>query len=41
MVGRGGVEPPFSVFQTGTPTAYVIFPYKPDCEGIEPPLDAV
>ena len=28
LVGRGGVEPPFSDFQSGTPTAYVIYPYK-------------
>ena len=28
MVGGGGVEPPFSDFQSGTPTAYVIRPYK-------------
>ena len=27
MVGRGGVEPPFSVFQTGTPTVYVTVPF--------------
>ena len=27
MVGRGGVEPPFSVFQTGAPTVYAICPY--------------
>ena len=27
MVGRGGVEPPFSDFQSGTPTVYVICPY--------------
>ena len=26
MVGGGGVEPPFSDFQSGTPTAYVIHP---------------
>ena len=25
---EGGVEPPFSVFQTGTPTVYVTNPYK-------------
>ena len=30
MVGRGGVEPPFSDFQSGTPTAYVTYPYKVD-----------
>ena len=27
MVGRGGVEPPFSVFQTGAPTVYATVPY--------------
>ena len=28
MVGRGGVEPPFSVFQTGAPTVYATYPFK-------------
>lgn len=28
MVGRGGVEPPFSVFQTGAPTVYATCPYR-------------
>ena len=27
LVGRGGVEPPFSDFQSGTPTVYVTCPY--------------
>ena len=27
MVGRGGVEPPFSVFQTGAPTVYATYPF--------------
>ena len=26
LVGRGGVEPPFSVFQTGAPTVYATVP---------------
>ena len=41
MVGRGGVEPPFSDFQSGTPTAYVTCPYtyktqKEKIVGFEP-----
>ena len=40
LVGRGGVEPPFSDFQSGTPTAYVTCPYykthKEKIVGFEP-----
>ena len=45
LVGRGGVEPPFSDFQSGTPTAYVTCPYyktqKEKIVGLEPTTDCL